>query len=78
MTWPCADIRCRDEKVNLKTALESYRQTILKKDDQLRWYAEGTTLLMALMNGRGIVPEGSAERKVYEEWRKRGTITEAL
>jgi hypothetical protein len=47
-------------------------------NDQLRkhleWCNEGLAMLMALMNGRGIVSKDSAERAVYDEWRKRGRL----
>jgi hypothetical protein len=64
-----------DERIaKLQEALEEYRQTILRKDKQLVWYSEGIAMLMALMNGRGVVAKESAERKVYDEWRSRGRL----
>jgi hypothetical protein len=45
---------------------------------QLDWYNEGVIMLMALMNGRGIVARGSAERKVFEQWRMRGHLIDQL
>ncbi len=41
---------------------------------QNEWLNEGIALLMAVMNGRGLIAKDSAEMKVYEEWRKRGRI----
>lgn len=43
---------------------------------QIEWLNEGVTMLMCLMNGRGIVGQDTAERAVYEEWRKRGRLVE--
>jgi hypothetical protein len=41
---------------------------------QLDWYNEGITMLLALMNGRGVVHKESAERKVFEQWRMSGHL----
>lgn len=44
---------------------------------QLDWYNAGVTLLMAVMNGRGV-DRDSAERKVYEQWRNEGSLIETI
>lgn len=47
--------------------------------EQLRqrndWLNEGVMLLMSIMSGR-VIDRDSAEHRVYEDWRKKGTIVD--
>jgi hypothetical protein len=69
-----ARIKALEAKYRQAVHEDQRRITQLEKD--LEWYNEGVALLMALMGGRGIVAQDSAERAVFEEWRKRGRVTD--
>jgi hypothetical protein len=58
----------------VRTHIDALESDLAEKAEYIGWANEGLALLMALMNGRGIVEKTSAERKVYEAWRKRGHL----